>query len=281
MADFTYEIPDERAYFKAVVDIAKNDPAHNRINLYNIIKDGYCEISAGSSYSQKRWNAMATTVNFYIPQSQFSANSSNLPTLKTVLKSICSAVMPPSAGYDILNVNISPLLESDNDNLLNDVIETVNQTKLEILSDEIKEKGKEMSELYITLYCIENSLRDFIDKTLSNQLGDDYFSKITVPNDLQKGIATRQSEEKQNKWLPLRGDKELYYLDFIDLSKLILNNWEYFKKYFPSQGWISTKLEELYKVRCLIAHNSYAGSDEKDLVGLYYKQIVRQIANAT
>ncbi len=281
MADFTYEIPDERAYFKAVVDIAKNDPAHNRINLYNIIKDGYCEISAGSSYSQKRWNAMATTVNFYIPQSQFSANSSNLPTLKTVLKSICSAVMPPSAGYDILNVNISPLLESDNDNLLNDVIETVNQTKLEILSDEIKEKGKEMSELYITLYCIENSLRDFIDKTLSNQLGDDYFSKITVPNDLQKGITTRQSEEKQNKWLPLRGDKELYYLDFIDLSKLILNNWEYFKKYFPSQGWISTKLEELYKVRCLIAHNSYAGSDEKDLVGLYYKQIVRQIANAT
>lgn len=281
MADFTYEIPDERAYFKAVVDIAKNDPTHKRINLYNIIKDGYCEISAGSSYSQKRWNAMATTVNFYIPQSQFSANSSNLPTLKTTLKSICSAVMPPSAGYDILDVNISPVLDSDNDNLLNDVIETVNQTKLEILSDEIKEKGKEMSELYITLYCIENSLRDFIDKTLSAELGEDYFNKITVPNDLQKGITTRQSEEKQNKWLPLRGDKELYYLDFTDLSKLILNNWEYFKKYFPSQGWISTKLEELYKVRCLIAHNSYAGNDEKDLVGLYYKQIVRQIANAT
>lgn len=38
MADFTYEIPDERAYFKAVVDIAKNDPTHKRINLYNIIK---------------------------------------------------------------------------------------------------------------------------------------------------------------------------------------------------------------------------------------------------
>ena len=88
-----------------------------------------------------------------------------------------------------------------------------------------------------------------------------------------------KKDEAQNKWLPLRGDKDIYYLDFIDLSKLILNNWEYFKKYFPTQSWISTKIEELYKVRCLIAHNSYAGEDEKELVSLYYKQIIKQIAS--
>lgn len=96
---------------------------------------------------------------------------------------------------------------------------------------------------------------------------------------LQKELAQGKKEEKQNKWLPLRGDKDIYYLDFIDLAKLIQNNWEFFKTYFPSQGWISTKIDELYKVRGLIAHNSYAGDDEKDMVALYYKQIVKQIGS--
>ena len=73
----------------------------------------------------------------------------------------------------------------------------------------------------------------------------------------------------------------LIYLIFNQLPFLwdTSDNWEYFKAYFPSQGWISTKIEELYKVRCLIAHNSYAGDDEKDMVALYDKQIVKQIGN--
>ena len=73
----------------------------------------------------------------------------------------------------------------------------------------------------MTLYCIENSLRNFIDTTLSNALGENYFPLIAVPSDIAKGISTRKKEEKQNKWLPLRGDKDIYYLDFIDLAKLM------------------------------------------------------------
>ena len=187
--------------------------------------------------------------------------------------------MPPNAGYDVMKINISPSLSIGQHDILNDIISTANKRKLDILSDDVKQKGKETSELYVTLYCIENSSRNFIDTVLSNALGDNYFSLISVPNDIAKGIATRKKEESQNKWLPLRGDKDIYYLDFIDLAKLIQNNWEYFKAYFPSQGWISTKIEELYKVRCLIAHNSYAGDDEKDMVALYYKQIVKQIGS--
>lgn len=112
MSDFTYELPSEDGFFNAVMIVLGNDPKYSNKNYYNVLRDGYCEISATSSFSQRRWDAMYTI-----------------------------------------------------------------------------------------------------------------------------------------------------------------------KKYFPSQGWISTKIDELYKVRCLIAHNCYAGDDEKDMVALYYKQIVKQIGS--
>lgn len=279
MSNFTYELPSEDGFFNAVMTVLCNDPKYKDKDYSNIIREGYCEISATSSYSQRRWDAMYTIVNFYIPQDTFGAHASNLADIRDVLLKVSSSVMPPNAGYDVMEINISPNLNSPRNNILEEVIIATDQAKLDILSDEIKQKGKEMSELYVTLYCVENSLRNFIDTTLSNSLGENYFSMISVPTDIAKGIATRKKEESQNKWLPLRGDKDIYYLDFIDLAKLIQNNWEYFKAYFPSKGWISTKIEELYKVRCLIAHNSYAGDDEKDMVALYYKQIVKQIGS--
>ena len=277
MSGFSYELPEENGFFDAVLTVLKLDPKYNQNNYYNILKNGYCEISATSSYSQKRWDAMYTIVNFYIPQDKFGESASILDDIKTTLRKICAVVMPPNAGYDVMEVNISPDLNIGQSDILREITTATDHTNLSILSDDIKQKGKDMSELYVTLYCIENLPRNFIDTILSNALGDMYFSKITVPSDVTKGIAVRKKEESQNKWLPFRGDKDIYYLDFIDLSKLILNNWEHFKSYFPSQGWISTKIEELYKVRCLIAHNSYAGDDEKTLVALYFKQIVKQL----
>ena len=281
MSGFSYELPEENGFFDAVLTVLKLDPKYNQNNYYNILKNGYCEISATSSYSQKRWDAMYTIVNFYIPQDKFGESASILDDIKTTLRKICAVVMPPNAGYDVMEVNISPDLNIGQSDILREITTATDHTNLSILSDDIKQKGKDMSELYVTLYCIENLLRNFIDSILSNALGDMYFSKITVPSDVAKGIAVRKKEESQNKWLPFRGDKDIYYLDFIDLSKLILNNWEHFKSYFPSQGWISTKIDELYKVRCLIAHNSFAGDDEKTLVALYFKQIVKQLGAHT
>lgn len=240
-----------------------NDPKYSNKNYYNILREGYCEISATSSYSQRRWDAMYTIVNFYIPQDKFGENASNLTDIKEVLLKVSRSVMPPNAGYDVMEINISPNLNTTRNNILDGVIIATDQAKLDILSDEIKQKGKEMSELYVTIYCVENSLRNFIDTILSNALGENYFTVITVPSDIAKGISTRKKEEKQNKWLPLRGDKDIYYLDFIDLTKLIQNNWEFFKTYFPSQGWISTKIDE----------------HERDIIVSLFRQLKEELAS--
>ena len=77
--------------------------------------------------------------------------------------------------------------------------------------------------------------------------------------------------------MPLRGDNDLYYLDFIELSELIINNWEYFKNLIPNQDWIRVKMADLYDIRCLIAHNSYISRDSIQLLEVTTKQLIAQL----
>ena len=83
---------------------------------------------------------------------------------------------------------------------------------------------------------------------------------------------------KKNQWISIRGNSELFYLDFKELSTLIVNNWDFFKEYFPDQHWLNVKVDELGNCRNLIAHNSYVSSMERDVIRLNYNQILKQIA---
>lgn len=151
----------------------------------------------------------------------------------------------------------------------------------EILSDEIKQKGKEMADVYIYLYCIENALRLFIEKIAKDKYGNSYFTNLRTDTDIVREIRNKKIDEEKNQWLRIRGDSELFYLDFNDLGSIIRNNWELFKVYFPSQEWICTKITELSKCRNLVAHNSYFGKDERDLIRVYFTTILKQINSAT
>ena len=148
---------------------------------------------------------------------------------------------------------------------------------IEIFPEDIKRKAQEMGEAYIYLYCIENSLRLFIEKILKQDYGENYFNKIVIPTSVKNTIESRKKQQEKNKWLPLRGDSDFFYLDFKELGTIISNNWQNFKIYFPDQAWINTKINELGDCRNLIAHNSYINQNEKDLIRLYFNNILKQI----
>jgi hypothetical protein len=147
----------------------------------------------------------------------------------------------------------------------------------DLLPSDIQRRGREMSQVYTFLYCIENSLRLFIDKVFLAKLGDNYVEKIKLPGDIHKKIKNRKSGQEKNKWLSIRGNNDLFYLDLEDLGRIIQNNWGLFKEYFPDQNWIVGKIKEISNVRNLVAHNSYVKEDERDLLRLYYTQILKQL----
>jgi hypothetical protein len=153
-----------------------------------------------------------------------------------------------------------------------DIVQQVDFGKITLLPQDIQDKGREMADVYLYLYCIENSLRIFIAEIMK-------IAEVKVPLKVQETINKMKDSEKESKYLPVRGDNDLFYCDFIQLGKIIVGNWDIFKKYFPEQNehWVNVMVTELYKIRCLVAHNSYVGEHERLSLKVYYKSIISQL----
>lgn len=153
-----------------------------------------------------------------------------------------------------------------------DIAQQVDSGRLTLLPQDIQNKGREMADVYLYLYCIENSLRIFIDEIMKNE-------NVTLPAKVKDTISKMKGSEKESKYLPVRGDNDLFYCDFIQLGKIITGNWTVFGKYFPKQNehWLSVMIEELYKIRCLVAHNSFVGEHERQSLKVYYTNIIAQL----
>lgn len=276
--NFTYESPKGKKYLDALL---KYLDAKSESDMYNLLKDSTCEIDASGSFSRKRWDAMYTTIYFYIPADKFSSFSIDEKS-KARLIDYCDTIMPKNTGLDVMQIEFSPSVEDvfDNGTLednLNEISHSIGVTERFRLPDDILNKGKEMAEVYLYLYAIENYIRLFIEKVGIDTYGQDYFSNFTVPKSIRESINGRKRTEEKIRWVRIRGDSELFYLDFIELNTLIQNNWEVFKNYFPDQAWISSKLQELYRIRILVAHNSYVGEHERDILRVNFRSIVNQL----
>lgn len=278
MAEFTYEYPNNEEFYSVIKAIVKSQYSHDS-DLCELIDAGYCEFYGTTNYSQKRWDAFYAEVHFYIPISIYSKhNSVKLDIIKSTLLDICKQIMPPEAGYDIMKVTISPdLTTMSKKDALNEIKEVIKEKNCLNIGDELIEKGKKMANAYISLYVLENYIRQYIDMKLTKSVGPGYMSTVIIPQKIKKGLDSRKSQEQEKKWLPLRGENDLYYLDFIDLADFIVNNWDYFKDDIKDQNWIKVKMEELYGVRCLIAHNSYISDDNIQLLEVTTKQIISQL----
>jgi len=166
-----------------------------------------------------------------------------------------------------------PVLEEDiMTDAIADIVQQVDYGKLNLLPKDIQDKGREMADVYLYLYCIENSFRIFISEIMKG-------GQVLMPKKVQETIDKLKASEKESKYLPVRGDNDLYYCDFIELGKIMISNWEVFGEYFPKQNehWLNVMIDELYKIRCLVAHNSYVGDHERQSLKVYYKNITLQL----
>lgn len=144
-----------------------------------------------------------------------------------------------------------------------------------LISNSIARKGEKLSNAYFAIYLIENHLRLFVWKLAGKS--NRKLSKLLNEKDKKK-IAERKNLEKQNKWLPLRKDSNLFYLDIEDLGVFIQRNWIIFKKYFSDEHWIKIKIEEVGQIRNRVAHcNSFVSPIETKTLELYMEQIFKQI----
>src|SRR5690606_22870481 len=108
MAEFTYDIPDERRFFGAVQQILSKSSGQKENQIAEKLKGGKCSIVSSSQFSGQRWNAYNTSIHFYV--SVDNLEFFDKETIK-ILLNICDRVMPKDAGYDIQSVEIAPILD--------------------------------------------------------------------------------------------------------------------------------------------------------------------------
>lgn len=285
MSEFTYELPfTNKKYLDGIIYELKRN---GRYDIGHLLKGATVSIETGGySYYVGKWgrsNANAAYVNFYVHQQNLELLESM--NINEELRQVCHKLIPDQVGFDVKDVtfilDLSKDLEPEEDILIDLEKQSeriCNSAMAELFPDDVKLKGYKMAEVYTYLYSVENTLRLFIEKISKEKYGDDYFNKLTIPTKTKNTITQRIKDSESKKWLSIRGDSNLFYLDFKDLGAVINSNWNIFKVYFPSQDFILPKINEMADCRNLIAHNSIIEETEINLMKTYYNVILKQIS---
>jgi hypothetical protein len=135
-----------------------------------------------------------------------------------------------------------------------------------------------MGQVYVAIYCLENSVRNLIRTVLTDKLGEQWWDKAASSGMKQKFINLKNREAK-NKWLTSRGADELNYIDWGDLVTLIRKYQDYFASHIGDINFVALRLGELENLRNVIAHNGLLPDEEITRIELYFKDWCKQVSN--
>ena len=138
-----------------------------------------------------------------------------------------------------------------------------------LLPKSVEDDAERMSNLYLRMYLLENSIRNVIVRVLAAKYGKGWWA-LCAPTDVRNKVQDRKAREAKVPWHGQRGSQEIYYSDFGDLRKIIESKWDDFKPILPSRPWITQKLEELEPARNILAHHNPVPANEQKRLELYY-----------
>ena len=127
----------------------------------------------------------------------------------------------------------------------------------------INEAYKMAEKAYLILYFFENSLRNFINKVMTNEFGSNWWDTKMTTKKLKRiaeEVERREVKDKNLYWHSKRKGHELNYSDFDHLKNIIDTYSSNFKKYFIGRHketyWITSKIFESFPSRNVTAHNN-------------------------
>jgi len=135
-----------------------------------------------------------------------------------------------------------------------DIISEINVRSCPYIKEKDIEDGRKMADVYLSLFCLENSIRRHIEKILFGALGNDWW-EVAASSSMKRKEQDRRSNEAQNKWIPSRSSAgALYSLDWSDLVTLMRKYEDLFRGSIPDVNFLH-RFSDLGNLRNVIAHN--------------------------
>lgn len=132
-----------------------------------------------------------------------------------------------------------------------------------------RNQALEMARLYAVLHAFENEVRSLIRDTLEEKVDMNWWETNSVPKKVRNNAENRQKVAEKDSWLEGAKADKLEFVDFGDLSAIIIENWKHFKDIMPSQDWIRQRMTELEKSRNFVAHNRMLLPSEFQRIYMY------------
>lgn len=133
-----------------------------------------------------------------------------------------------------------------------------------------------MSSVYSAVYCIENTLRNFIVERMSERYGISWW-ETKVPQKIKTAVASLKKQEEKNKYHSNRSSSEIGYTMFGNLGQIIIANWDDFSDIIPNQAWLTSRMDDLEMSRNIIMHTGILPPDEIDRIESIVRDLLRQI----
>lgn len=138
--------------------------------------------------------------------------------------------------------------------------------------------------VYPYLYVLENSIRNFINLVMTNNIGANWWSTEMTSSALQDIVAVandRITKESENYYHGNRGAHPLYYIDFTHLIKIVKAKDTIFQRYFANlpgkmNGFL-VKLEEIQPSRNVSSHHNPLGKADVNRIYQYLNDWTSQL----
>jgi len=144
----------------------------------------------------------------------------------------------------------------------------------DLLDEGILVEARRMAQVYIAIHSLENMIRDYVAKTMSDEYGDEWWNE--VPTSIQRKVAGRMDEDEKLRWHSSRGKSEIMYSDFSDLFSIINGNWKLFEETLISLEWTKQILTTLEKSRNIVMHGGVLDRIDIERIGINIRDWLRQ-----
>ncbi len=156
--------------------------------------------------------------------------------------------------------------------------EIAKELQLNEIDEKYVQQSKSMITVFAAITAFENATRNFVYSVLVDEFNNNWWEK-----GIQKGIRekaeSRKEKESKIRWHSNRGDDLLSYVDFGDLSKIMVSqdNWSLFEPYVYNQEWVKTIFADLEESRNVIMHSGILDEYDISRVGMNIRDWLSQI----
>lgn len=130
------------------------------------------------------------------------------------------------------------------------------------------------------VFVLENSIRSLIKLKLL-PIDKDWWPNL-IPKPVLESVERTLKKEKKFPYREKRGNEPLFYCNFDDLKKIIVddNNYPYFQDVIIDVDWFKVKMQEVYMARNNLAHSVPLSKDDFSSIILFYNQWARLLESA-